>query len=215
MDANMRYFYKKKNEDLSYHKIIKLKDISRPICLLLGPNGTGKSMSLKSIEHELDEANIKWVKYSTSNNDIVHTSWDFDPTDIINAFRSEGERMCASFDKWGAQKLVPLVLKTKEPLWVLLDEIDSGLSLDRIKQTVSIIKMIFAGEYQKNREIHFIITCNSYELYSSIQHDEFTQNIWVPTNSSFYPKTYDEFKKPYLEYYDKVHKEEDESERVA
>lgn len=215
MDANMKYFCEKKNEDLSYHKIIKLKDISRPICLLLGPNGTGKSMSLKSIEHELDEANIKWVKYSTSNNDIVHTSWDFDPTDIINAFRSEGERMCASFDKWGAQKLVPLVLKTKEPLWVLLDEIDSGLSLDRIKQTVSIIKMIFAGEYQKNREIHFIITCNSYELYSSIQHDEFTQNIWVPTNSSFYPKTYDEFKKPYLEYYDKVHKEEDESERVS
>lgn len=212
MDANMRYFCKKKKEDLSHHRIIKLKDISRPICLLLGPNGTGKSMSLKSIECELDEANIKWVKYSTSHNDIVHTTWDFNPEDIINAFRSEGERMCASFDKWGSQKLVPLVLRTKEPLWVLLDEIDSGLSLDRIKQTVSIIKMIFAGEYQKNREIHFIITCNSYELYSVIQHDEFTQNIWVPTNSSFYPKTYDEFKKPYLEYYDKVHKEEDESE---
>ena len=214
MDAKMRYFCKKKNEDLSHHKIISIKDISRPICLLLGPNGTGKSMSLKCMESELDKGNIKYVKYSTSHNDIVHTTWDFDPNDIINAFRSEGERMCASFDKWGAQKLVPLVLKTNEPLWILLDEIDSGLSIDRILQTVSIIKMIFAGEYQKNRQVQFVISCNSYELYSAIQHDEFTQNIWVPTNSSFYPKSWEEFKKPYIEYYEKVHKE-DEDEGTA
>lgn len=122
--------------------------------------------------------------------------------------------MCASFDKWGAQKLVPIVLKSTEPLWILLDEIDSGLSIDRIRQTVSIIKMIFAGEYQKEREIQFVISCNSYELYEALQHDEFTQNIWVPTNSSFYPKSYEEFKKPYLEYYEKVHKE-DEDEGTA
>ena len=170
MDAKMRYFCKKKNEDLSHHKIISIKDISRPICLLLGPNGTGKSMSLKCMESELDKENIKYVKYSTSHNDIVHTTWDFDPNDIINAFRSEGERMCASFDKWGAQKLVPLVLKTNEPLWILLDEIDSGLSIDRILQTVSIIKMIFAGEFQKidkYNSLYHVIVMNFIQQFNT------------------------------------------------
>lgn len=87
-------------------------------------------MSLQNIEYECDKENIICKRYSNKHNDIVQ-NWR-DVSDLLSAFRSEGERIIASVEKWASRELVKDLLTNEDDMYILFDELDSGLSLDRM-----------------------------------------------------------------------------------
>lgn len=213
MNKQMKDFCEKKNSSYDYYSEITYKRIKSPITVLIGPNGTGKSMSLRGIKSYLKKNKIKYVSYSTSKDDIVSRgsspfgSWDI--SKIACAFHSEGERMTDSFFDWANSDMLRGVLEDKEcPLFVLIDEADSGLSIDRLHQTLEQIVYIAKTEHERGRDIHFIFTCNSYEMLECLQSD-ITDVIWVPTKQSVHIKSYEKFKKPYIEYFEVMHHEDE------
>lgn len=216
MNKKDRDFINKKREDSEYFSQITTKNIIRPWTVLLGPNGTGKSMSMKllsdSLKHNKD---IEVLFYGTHkdapSNKVQGIYGDLDHDYLTAIFSSEGEGMTISFWKWLSTKLPynELCSNTK-PLWLLLDEIDSGLSSDRILYQVhQFIRVI--NEARHNRDIHIIISCNSYELLEVLHHflDDTLDILWVPSKKHIKFQSYKEFKKMYFDYAMEVHYHED------
>mgnify|MGYP004659406413 FL=1 len=181
----------------------------------MGPNGTGKSMSLQNIEYECDKENIICRRYSNKHNDIVQ-NWS-DISDLFSAFRSEGERIIDSVEKWASRELVKDLLTNEEDMYILFDELDSGLSLDRMYYFFSQLTYILVSEKTKhpNRIIKFIFTCNSYEMYEYFKEVSKVpfKAIWIPTKDIMTIENYSEFKKLYLEYYNKMFKFNDKEDK--
>lgn len=204
MNKKMHKFIENKKENWQHCTILKLKDIKSTITVLLGPNGTGKSLSLRYITDELDSKNINYIKYSTSRDDIVQKSsspfGDWDVSKIAMAFSSEGERMVSSFFDWANSEMLREILTNNKPLYILVDEADSGLSWDRLAHSLpQILNVIIAEKTERNRDIHLVITCNSYEMYEILNKYEI-DTIWVPTKQHISPQSYKAFRKLYIEY---------------
>lgn len=211
MNKKYKTFINKKNENWQHYSEVTIKRINKPITILLGPNGTGKSMSLRGIEHSLNKSKINNIKYSTSKDDIVQKgapafgAWDI--SKIAMAFSSEGERMVSSFFDWVETDMLKQVLTNKEPLWLLVDEADSGLSIDRLIYTLTQFIFIIASEVDRGRDIHAVLTCNSWEMLECFMSDkakQYVDIIWVPTKESINLETYKDFKKMYVEYFNEI-----------
>ena len=209
-------FIKKIVKDPDYFSKLDLSILDKPVNLLMGPNGCGKSQTLKALEEKLKKENILFIKYSTSNDAQVGTyvnDWNRDSDTyeqgILSAFRSEGERMNQLFNVWFEKQALPALLskETKDkPIRILIDEADSGLSIDRIMNSLrGIVTVIVPTELKKKRDIQFFLTLNSYEMFEALQ-SEYTKNIWVPTQEVWSPKSYEDFSKPYKYYFEKVFK---------
>lgn len=215
-----------------------LEEDNKTLTILIGPNGSGKSMSLRELEDEINKKynggtsystnplrnvvlnddnkiNIPVFVYKTSHDDIVHRSMDFDPYKLAQAFRSEGERMCASFNEWASTEFLRnfFELKPKE-YYLLLDEIDSGLSPDRIKITNYDFFSIIKHELKIGNKPHVIVTCNSYELLESLK-NEFPDNhvvYWLPTKKKVDINSYNDFSRLYDSRYKTLLKEREEDD---
>lgn len=211
MNKKYKNFINKKKEQWQYYSEVTTRRIKKPITLLMGPNGTGKSMSLKNIEYEVKKKKINIVKYSTSKDDIVQKGapafGDWDINKIAMAFSSEGERMVESFFDWMNTVVLKEVLTNDKPLWIMIDEADSGLSIDRLTYTLSQLIFVIVSEFDKGRDIKVVLTCNSWEMlecFMSNAAKEYVDFIWVPTKQSIRPKNYKQFKKMYIEYFNEI-----------
>ena len=104
MNKNMKLFCKKKLKKPNTYTEIKWYNLFGPIVILLGPNGTGKSMSINLMKQELSKSdNLIVISYSTTQDDTVRkhtTPFDFRPEAFAAAFLSEGERMNNSLFTW-------------------------------------------------------------------------------------------------------------------
>lgn len=194
-----RFINRKTNEG-DFYSEIKLDLLTAPITVLLGPNGAGKSMSLLGIKDSLKDKDIKCVTYSTSKNDIVERSFRFDPEEILYAWKSEGERMIGSFHKWAGSTFMREVKTSDAPLWVLIDEADSGLSIDRLMQSFLDLIEVVKQELARGRELHIVLTANSYEMVEVLKSD-ITEYIWVPTKEKITIDSYEDFKAPYVRFF--------------
>lgn len=219
MNKKYQQFMDKKEKDWQFYSEITTKRIKKPITVLLGPNGTGKSMSLKGLEYSLNKSKINNIKYSTSKDDIVQKGapafGDWDINKLAMAFSSEGERMVSSFFDWVNSDMLKSVLTNQEPLWVLVDEADSGLSIDRLMLTISQFLFVVISEVKKGRDIHSVLTCNSWEMLECLLvkgAKDYVDIIWVPSKESIHPKTYQDFKKLYHDYFDVMFREDLEND---
>lgn len=209
MNKKYKKFIEEKKKHLYSHcTTIHLDNITKPLTILLGPNGTGKSTSMRTIEQELKNKEIKFTKYSTSHDDIVQKSapafGDWDIAGIACSFHSEGERMSDSFFKWMNSDVLRVLLEDKTcPVAILIDESDSGLSIDKICETYSPLLFILEEELKNNRDIKIVITCNSYELAEYLD-KSYAEFIWVPTKEHITLGSYNSFKKRYLEYWEEM-----------
>lgn len=210
MNKLMKQFIDNKKENPQYYAEISIKNIKSPITVLLGPNGTGKSMSLRNINCQLQLKKINFIKYTTSKDDIVQKGapafGNWDVSKIACAFTSEGERMTSSFFDWANTTMLSQIMTNDKELWMLIDEMDSGLSFDRLMESLLQIVSILKMEVSRGRKIYAIFTCNSYEMAELLQ-SPITDYIWVPTKEHIKLGSYYKFKKKYIDYYDKVHKE--------
>ena len=208
--TKMSRFISNKKKDGEYHREISIKDLDAPITILMGPNGTGKSMSILNMVEEIkSQKDARYVRYSTSRDDIVTTGtgpFNFDPSALAYAYASEGERMIGSFQKWANSKMLEKIMTNKDELYVIIDEADSGLSIDRLMQSLIPLKDIIKMELAKGRKLHFVFTVNSYEMLEVLQSD-ITEIIWVPTKEKIEIDNYEEFKSLYTYYYDRYYED--------
>ena len=214
MNKNMKLFCKKKLKKPNTYTEIKWYNLFGPIVILLGPNGTGKSMSINLMKQELSKSdNLIVISYSTTQDDTVkkHTSpFDFRPEAFAAAFLSEGERMNNSLFTWMDDVMLPAILKERDKeLYIFIDEADSGLSIDKINEAFRDLIFIVKEEVKRGRKIHVVITCNSYELAEIFKDEyEIVSYLWVPTNEYISLGSYNKFKKRYMEYYKEMNFDE-------
>lgn len=203
MDVKLRTFCNRKKQHPDYYRVVEFNDILTPITILLGPNGTGKTMSIMTIEHECKKNGINYIKYSNKHDDIVtKASWDWDPYKLACAFHSEGERITDSFFEWCNSEVLEQLLTNVKPIYVMIDELDSGLSYDKLHMIIHQWLSIINHELEKHpyRIVRFIFTCNSYEMLEMFDGNSKVLRYWVPTKQIIEPRGYKEFRKYYMEY---------------
>jgi len=165
-------------------------ELNKKITVLLGKNGDGKTTLLRSIEAELQNTEIKVI-----NDDARERGDDcnniFDPAHILfTRFSSEGETL---FYTIGMMiKKIGYYVRQSKKVVVCLDKVDSGLSIDKIKEAADFIKESLIKDIEMT-----IISANSYELAS--QFKGIADFYWVKKKAFIeLPNTYEEFIKLYF-----------------
>lgn len=139
---------------------------------LVGPNGAGKTTLLHQLRDYAKEHDILLFQYSNlvEGGEIARNSYIFhnDPASLAAAtFSSEGEQIAFNFGQ-AVRKLGAAVRDAKaqgRSLFILLDALDSGASIDRARELRSLFNLICqdAGD-----TAYIVCACNSYEMVRSV-----------------------------------------------
>ena len=153
-------------EDLYKSKIIKFK---YGINVLVGPNGSGKSTILKLLKETLDSNYYKYFSYNNmidgGSNSIskagLYGNTQFMAEMILG---SEGEGIMTNL-KSVASAIGRFVNNQKneypkDPIFILFDAVDSGLSINNIRELKSLFDLI----YQDCNTVVIITSANTYEM---------------------------------------------------
>lgn len=137
------------------------------VTVLVGCNGYGKSTLLNIIENKLEKNKIKFMKYNNLTDGEYFAKdnalYMRDLTLLANlATSSEGENIYTNIGRF-VKNLGEFITNTDDDnIWILLDAIDSGLSIDNIIEIKEFFNYLINNEKDKN--IYIIISANSYEL---------------------------------------------------
>lgn len=155
------------NED----EILYKKDeftINPNVTVLVGCNGSGKSTMLQEIKRQLKKEKIPCIYFDNLSSGGANArskagfygNMNFLATAICS---SEGENIMMNTGTL-ATKIGTIARKYRDDkeLWVLLDAIDSGLSVDNILDIKDLFDLVI--EDNKNRDVYIIISANEYEL---------------------------------------------------
>lgn len=144
---------------------IEIKD---GITILVGCNGTGKTTALKQIEAQLSHDNIPFVSHSNLENGAkqmrdraIHVgNYDF----VAQVFcSSEGENIVNAMSQIAMQIGQKCRNNTADEFWVLLDAVDSGLSIDNIIDLKEFLRNTVIAE-NSEKTVYILISANEYEL---------------------------------------------------
>jgi predicted ATP-binding protein involved in virulence len=181
---------------------MKYKDFKNEISVILAPNGGGKTTTLINLETELKKKNISVFLYShyKDNYKLGKQGRDEIFADVNNViyshFKSEGEELQYSFNEWLEKNIFNVMFSIREhksnikELCILIDELDSGLSLDKIIDTVSIFEHFLKDARNAGVKMKIILSANSYELASQYKNSCY----WLKTGKLIKIDTYDDFK---------------------
>lgn len=151
-------------EEILYNKSrIKL---NTGITVLVGCNGCGKTTLIRQIKDKLDKKNIRYIHFNNlkdgGENARSKAGFKGDFKFLATALTSsEGENISLNIGKI-AQKIGSEIMNIEDEYWILLDAVDSGLSIDNIIEIKDLFELIF--ETNKNKDIYIIISANEYEL---------------------------------------------------
>lgn len=142
---------------------------------LVGPNGAGKTTLLHQLAEIGKKRGYNIIQYSnlTDGGDVAMSEhmWRGDVANFFAGMQSsEGERIALNFGNV-LQKIGTAVRKAiaeNRPLLILLDALDSGASIDRLRETLGVFELIErdAGVEPgaSEHEIYIVAAVNSYEL---------------------------------------------------
>lgn len=141
------------------------------ITILVGCNGYGKSTFLKQVETALKLDKIPHIKYDNEyegggNSRSLKGFLGNTNFVIKSMLSSEGENIILNIEEF-AGKIGKFVIENQsaEELYVLIDALDSGLSIDKIDYLKRDLFDFIVKDCKRNgQNIRFIITANSYEL---------------------------------------------------
>lgn len=139
------------------------------LTVLVGCNGIGKTTLLKQIKSGLREANIPCLDFdnlhSGGSNARTRAAFYGDFSFVAQGMcSSEGENIVLNMQRFAGQIgcFFKENIEAKE-IWVLLDAVDSGLSIDAVEDLKEgLFKTIF--EHYSDKEIYIVCSANEYEL---------------------------------------------------
>ena len=139
------------------------------ISILVGCNGSGKSTAFRYIQDILEENDIPVFKYSNftdGGNTARESALFYGNLNLLaeQITSSEGENIVINIGTM-AQKLESFVKRNKEKgeLWILLDAIDSGLSIDYIEEVKDFLHNQLIDKLT-DIDLYILISTNNYEL---------------------------------------------------
>lgn len=143
--------------------------INSGLTVLVGCNGMGKSTLIKQLQQQLKKARIPVISFDNLTEGGSHSvseasfynDWGFVSTSMQS---SEGENIIMNLGKL-ASKIGTFVRNNKgvSEIWIFLDAIDSGLSVDNVVDVKEcLFKTIF--EDNPNTDVYIIASANEYEL---------------------------------------------------
>jgi predicted ATP-binding protein involved in virulence len=166
-------------------------DLNTGLTVLVGCNGSGKSTLIENIASQCKKDNIPYLKYddrADSDNLKYRSLEDQDYGFVATTMQSsEGERIVANIsklayslyrflktgetDKSRVQKAFEALYTsdksnkiTSNKRVILLDAIDSGMSIDNVVELKYFFQLVMKDAAQLNEELYIVVSSNEYEL---------------------------------------------------
>lgn len=146
------------------------------LTILTGCNGSGKTTMLNHIKHELKVNNIPVFQYDNVHDGGSHA---VSLAGFLGKMQTAATLLCSSEGEQinynigqVAQQLGAFVRQhsNEKELWVLLDAVDSGYSIDNIIETKQdLFDVVIEDCRRKNIDIYIVVSANSYEMASGEQ----------------------------------------------
>ena len=169
------------------------------VTVLVGCNGCGKTTLLNYIRMELDSKKIPNVYFNNLHDGganarssaAFHGDFEFVGVSFNS---SEGENIVMNMGKTAAKigRMVQLYCNDKDTneMWVLLDAIDSGLSIDNIVDVKKyLFDVVLKDARTQGKEVYIIVSANEYEMANG-------ESCFDVQNSKYRVfKTYDAYRK--------------------
>lgn len=142
------------------------------VTVLVGCNGSGKTTLLQTVQDILNEERIPVYEYnnlSSGGNNARERALFYGRLNLLveQMTSSEGENIIINIGTM-AQKLGSFVAKQikkeKKEVWILLDAIDSGLSIDYIEEVKDFIHNTLLKSIPNDLDCYILISSNNYEL---------------------------------------------------
>lgn len=144
------------------------------VTYLVGPNGAGKTTLLFQIKdyldaikapniHVLNYSNLKHGGHNAMGKQLAFKNGDMNLLATL-ATSSEGEQVAINLGQF-AKKLGNFIAnkcRVDDRVFVLVDAIDSGASIDRLKDIRDFFNLVIKNE--KRVEIYIVCAINCYEL---------------------------------------------------
>lgn len=164
------------------------------LTVLVGCNGIGKTTLLRNIKASLKDKDIPYITFDNlqdgGDNAREKAGFEKDFSFLAASITSsEGENIVMNIGNLAAKlrhfistgengdkmsEFIELInsnlkLNKKKSIninerWILLDAIDSGLSIDNILEIKDLFKTIFDDSESKDKDIYIIASANEYEL---------------------------------------------------
>lgn len=183
-------------EDKTFYPYNKL-GFEEGITVLAGCNGAGKSTILKNIKRHCKKNNIDCVQFDNLQNGASQTKskagfyGDFETmASLMNC--SEGEGIKIAFGEF-VKSLREFVRRhtDKKEKWILIDAIDSGLSIDNILEVKDFFDF-FLQDKNPDIKVYIVVSSNAYEVANR------EDCINVRTGKHIRFKDYEEYKQTIL-----------------
>ncbi len=138
--------------------------------VLIGKNGSGKSTVIRLLEDYLRKRKTTFDAYDNlrngGNNALQAAVWhgNFDAV-FRRAFHSEGEQIYTNVGDFIGRlgKIIKTIPEGKE-FWVLGDAMDSGLSVNNIKEVKDVFNFILKDAQKRNVKLFVVLSANTFGL---------------------------------------------------
>lgn len=131
--------------------------------ILVGANGTGKTTTLRQLAEKEKEA-ITFENETDGGDAEAHRRLNKGTTAQVASFMtaSEGQRVLQSFGS--IVKDIGKKVSEGKDFYVLLDGVDSGMSVDNIRYLKNFLHRVISDCQNRNITACFVISSNSYEF---------------------------------------------------
>jgi predicted ATP-dependent endonuclease of OLD family len=159
---------------------------------LVGPNGAGKTTLIRYLKEKCEEQGYNVFYYNNlyeGGGTAIQRALDMKENSLCIdlALSSEGEQIAKNLGRVAIRigQTVAEIKKTEQPLVILLDAIDSGASIDKLKEIRNLFTLI--SKDTKDYEVYIISSCNNYELAKNAD----CVNVRTGKHKTF--RTYEDF----------------------
>lgn len=208
-DDHVVFHLKEKDPNLCGRSLFSKLDFTfyKGPTILIGCNGCGKTTLLDYLEDTLRRNRIKYLYWSDTEDGRdrsrslagFYENYELLATLMMS---SEGENIFINF-KTALKKIVNFVLKSESKnIYILIDGIDSGLSIDKIILLKSDFFQLIQESYPE-KNFYIICTANTYELVENLD------CIYTRTAKHMKFSNYEDYKKFILKSSQRKEKEED------
>ena len=172
--------------------------IQEGLTVLVGCNGIGKTTLIRAIIDSNWKKNIPTLSFDNLHdggfNARAKAGYDGDMSFLATSmFSSEGENIYLNVGKF-VQNIGQFIRKhdNVDEIWICMDAVDSGFSIDNVVELKELIKDIILGD-NKEKSLYIIVSANEYETANGEECFDVYNGKYIKF------KDYEDYKKMILE----------------